>query len=65
MSKTTIDSVYEKLGSVEGKLDIMVPLAQSNDKRLNKVEKKLSRHSGIIATVATLFTAMVAFLSDW
>ena len=55
----------EQLGRIEGKLDIIVPIAQANDKRLTAVEKKVSRHSGIIATVATLFTAMVAFLSDW
>jgi len=55
----------EQLGRIEGKLDIIVPLAQNNDKRLTAVEKKVSRHSGIIATVAALFSAAVAFLSDW
>lgn len=60
-----MSKMEEQLGRMEGKLDIIVPLAQSNDKRISKLEKKVSRHSGIIATVATGFTALVAFLSDW
>ena len=60
-----MSKIEEQLGRMEGKLDIIVPLAQKNADRLDKVEKKVSRHSGIMATLATLFTAMVAFLSDW
>ena len=59
------DKVSESLGRIEGKLDIIVPMVKKNDERLQKVETKVSRHSGIIATVAAGFTALVAFLSDW
>ena len=54
-----------QLGRIEGKLDIIVPLVQDNAHRLNTVEKKVSRHSGILATIAALFAAAFGFLNDW
>ncbi len=59
------DKTQEALGRIEGLLELMVPMIQKNEERVSAVEKKVSRHSGIIATVATGFTALVAFLSDW
>ena len=60
-----MSKMEEQLGRIEGKLDIIVPLAQNNAERIITLEKKVSRHSGIIATVAAGFTALVVFLSDW
>lgn len=51
----------EQLGRIEGKLDLLVPMVQKNDKRLNIVEKK--QYAGI--TVFTLAWGAFLAMFDW
>ena len=48
----------ESLGRIEGKLDIIVPLVKSHDKRISKVEKKNAWFSGGLAFLVMLVGAV-------
>lgn len=57
--------MHEQLGRIEGKLDIIVPLAQDNAQRLTKVERKVNIGHGIVVTLTTLLAAIGALFTDW
>ena len=58
-------SMEEQLGRIEGKLDIIVPLVQTNSDRITVVEKKVAKHTGVLATLSVVFAAIMGFFTDW
>ena len=59
------DKSQEALGRIEGLLELMVPMIRANEDRIQKVEKTVARHTGVLATISTLFTAAIAVITDW
>ncbi len=58
-----MEKIYESLGRIEGKLDLIVPQLANHQDRLRVVEKKQAWYSGVLALGAFLVAGFFGWMS--
>ena len=54
--------IYEQLGRIEGKLDLIIPVITEHSRRLSTVEKKQSWILGVFSTVVIVWTSVMGLV---
>lgn len=62
LPEPTLGDIYQGLGRVEGKIDLIVDVNASHAERLEKLEKNQSKLMGIMGVVSAIFVGSIIWI---